>query len=225
MPTRSQQRDHTEAAIIEAGLQLLAEGGAEALTIRGLARKLVLVPSALYRYVRDRDDLLNLLLAHAHADLIATVQTAHDAVPRDDLRGRWRAFAHSLRSWSLGHRHEWLLIQSSAISGPGPRLPDTYGLHVLLLRLGADAEAAGRVPIRGERHGSAIPGLAAMLALAEVTASEQTVLAGLAAWHLLDGALYAELLQLAGRDLLDADAFFEAMIAETERLVFSPDPA
>ena len=55
MATRSERRDNTESAIIDAGLQLLAEGGAEALTIRGLARKLVLVPSALYRYVRNRE--------------------------------------------------------------------------------------------------------------------------------------------------------------------------
>lgn len=222
MATRSQRRDDTEAAIIEAGLQLLAEGGAEALTIRGLARKLVLVPSALYRYVRNRGDLLDLLLAHAHADLIHTVRAAHDAVPRDDLRGRWRAFAHSLRSWSLGHRHEWMLIQSIAIAGPGPQLHDTFALHVLLLRLGADTEAAGQAPIvLREREESAIPGLAAMLTLAGVNVSEQTVLAGLAAWHLLDGALYAELLQLAGRDLLDADAYFDAMVVATERLLFN----
>lgn len=85
MATRSERRDNTESAIIDAGLQLLAEGGAEALTIRGLARKLVLVPSALYRYVRNRDDLLNLLLTHARADLIEAVQAAHDAVPHHDL--------------------------------------------------------------------------------------------------------------------------------------------
>jgi AcrR family transcriptional regulator len=220
MATRSERRDNTESAIIDAGLQLLAEGGAEALTIRGLARKLVLVPSALYRYVRNRDDLLNLLLTHARADLIEAVQAAHDAVPHHDLSGRWRAFARSLRSWSLAHRHEWLLIQRTALTGTAPTTENTYALHVLLLRLGADAEAAGMAPALLPRGTSAgMPGLPVMLAMAGVHVSEQTVLAGLAAWHLLDGSIYAEVLSLAGRELIDADTYFDAMVAVTTRML------
>ena len=61
MPTRAEHRDTTESAIIAAGQRLLAEGGADALTIRGVARELDLVPSALYRYVTKREDLLDLL--------------------------------------------------------------------------------------------------------------------------------------------------------------------
>ena len=67
MPTRAEHRDTTESAIIAAGQRLLAEGGADALTIRGVARELDLVPSALYRYVTKREDLLDLLVQHAHA--------------------------------------------------------------------------------------------------------------------------------------------------------------
>ena len=84
MPTRAEHRDTTESAIIAAGQRLLAEGGADALTIRGVARELDLVPSALYRYVTKREDLLDLLVQHAHADLAASIQAAHDAVPRAD---------------------------------------------------------------------------------------------------------------------------------------------
>ena len=62
MPTRAEHRDTTESAIIAAGQRLLAEGGADALTIRGVARELDLVPSALYRYVTKREDLLDLLV-------------------------------------------------------------------------------------------------------------------------------------------------------------------
>jgi hypothetical protein len=53
--------------------------------------------------------------------------------------------------------------------------------------------------------------------------SEQTVLAGLAAWHLLDGALYDELLNPIGMPgMTEPDAYFEAMVAATERLVLAP---
>jgi AcrR family transcriptional regulator len=222
---RTEHRDTTEAAILAAGLRLLAQGGAEALTVRGLARELDLVPSALYRYVASREDLLTLLLTHAFSDLADTIQAAHDAVPRDDIRRRWRAFAHTLRNWSLAHRHEWVLIQRSMVAGPRPFGEHTFRLHLLLVRLGADAEAAGIHPVVARPGAtSAMPGLPALLVAAGVEVSEQTALAGLACWHLLDGALYNELLQLAGTELLEPDAYYEAMVSATERLLLGSAP-
>lgn len=225
MATRAQRRDTTEAAIVAAGLRLLAAGGAEELTIRGLARELDLAPSALYRYVTSRDDLLRLLLAHAHSDLVRTVQAAHDAVPREDVRGRWRAFAYTLRSWSLAHRHEWLLIQRSVIAGTPTFGEETFRIHLLLIRLGADGEAAGLRPViaqPGPRP--AMPGLPYLLNAAGAEVSEQTALAGLAAWHLLDGAIYSELLELAGTEMLDHDVYYDAMVSATELLLLPAAP-
>lgn len=222
MATRVQHRDTTEAAILKAGLRLLAAGGAEALTIRGVARELDLVPSALYRYVTSREDLLTLLLTHAYSDLADTLQAANDALPREDVTDRWRTFARTLRSWSLAHRHEWLLIQRSVVSGPRPFGAHTFRLHLMLIRLGADAEAVGLHPVISAPGAEpAIPGLPALLEAAGVQVSEQTALAGLAAWHLLDGAIYAELLQLAGAELINADAYYEAMVSATELLVLA----
>ncbi|MGC3994547.1 MAG: TetR/AcrR family transcriptional regulator [Propionicimonas sp.] len=220
MATRSQHRDTTEAAIVSAGLRLLAEGGAEELTVRGLARELHLVPSALYRYVTNREDLLSLLLTHAYSDLADTIQAAHDAVPCEDIVGRWRAFAFTLRGWSLAHRHEWLLIQRSVVSGPRPFGEHTFRLHWLLLKLGADAEAAGLHPsVCAPTEKPVMPGLPDLLTASGAHVSEQTVLAGLAGWHLLDGVLYTELLQLAGSELMDPEAYYAAMVSATEILV------
>ena len=224
MGTRAQRRDTTEAAILAAGLRLLAEGGSEALTVRGLARELTLAPSALYRYVHSREDLLALLLGHAYADLADSIQAAHDAVPRADLRGRWRAFAHTLRNWSLAHRHEWILIQSAVVAGPLPFTENTFRLHLLLIRLGADAERAGILPtISAPRDEPVIRGLPVLEMMAGVEVREQTMLSGLAAWHLLGGALYAELLGLAGTEMMDADAYYDAMVSATELLLLGPE--
>ena len=45
----------------------------------------------------------------------------------------------------------------------------------------------------------------------------------MAAWHLLDGALYDELLNPIGMPgMTEPDAYFEAMVAATERLVLAP---
>ncbi len=223
MGTRAERRDTTEAAILAAGLRLLAEGGSDALTVRGLARELGLAPSALYRYVRSRKDLLNLLLRHAHNELADEIEAAQAALPADDLRGRWRAFAHTLRTWSLTHRHEWLLIQSSVVAGPEPVDDHTLRLHLILLRLAAAGEAAGLRPaVCRPRAEPIMPGFPALLAASGLKVSEQTAMAGLAAWHLLDGAIYAELLRLAGMELVDPGAYYAAMVSATELLIFGP---
>lgn len=225
MVTRAERRGTTEAAILAAGLELLAAGGSDALTVRGLARELGLAPSALYRYVRSRDDLLAVLLRHAYTDLADAIDAAHDAVPREDVRGRWRAFAFTLRSWSVAHRHEWLLIQRAVLAGPLPFTENTFRLHLLLIRLGADAEAAGIYPtVSTPGDAPVILGLPTLTMMAGVSIREQTMLAGLAAWHLLDGALFTELLGLAGAELMDADAYYDAMVSATERLLLESGP-
>jgi AcrR family transcriptional regulator len=226
-----EHRDTTEAAILAAGLSLLAEGGAEALTVRGLARELSLVPSALYRYVRDRKDLLRLLISHVHTDLADTVEAAINAVPAEDLRGRWRAFAFALRTWALAHPHEWVLVYGTPSPEYQPPADLSYQpasrMHLMLIGLGAGIEAAGihpRVWTPGDRP--AIPYLADYLELSgSHEISEQTALAGMAGWHLLGGAIYAEQFRQVGMDMIDPDPYYDAMVAASERLIFGDPPS
>ena len=230
MGKRAEHREATEAAIVTAGLRLLSERGVDALTVRGLARELSLVPSALYRYVKSREDLLALLVSHAYNDVADTLEAAHDAVPADDLLGRWRAFAHALRSWSVAHPHEWALTQGAPIRDFGVVADYSFEpalrVHRLLLRLAADAEAAGLRPTVGRViRPSPLPGYPAILQIAGREISEQTILAGLAAWHLLAGALYAEHFRQVGSELVDHALYYEAMIAATERLLLEPPPS
>lgn len=228
MGKRADHRETTEAAILAAALKLLAEGGEAALTVRGVARELSLVPSALYRYVRSRGDLLRILIAHVHDDLADEVEKAQAAVPVADLRGRWRAFAHSLRRWALAHPQEWRLIMGAPSPDYSPPADHTFApgarIHLLLLRIGVDLEAAGIQPARARPPArTAIPGLAAYVELGGVAGiSEPTALAGLAGWHLLDGAVYAELFRLTGMDMVDPDAYYDAMVAASEVLLFGP---
>jgi AcrR family transcriptional regulator len=226
---RDEHRDTTEAAILAAGLRVLAEGGADSITVRGIARELSLVPSALYRYVGSREDLLRLLITHAYNDLADAVESADRTVPVDELRARWRAFARALRRWAVDHPHEWALTQGAPIHGFGAAADYTFQpalrVHRLLLQLAADAEAAGLRPALAAPAGpSVLPGLPSILKLAGRPVSEQTILAGLAAWHLLAGALYAEQFRQVGSDLVDHEPYYDVMIAATERLLFG-DPA
>jgi len=227
MGKRADHRETTERAILDAGLQLLAEGGASGLTVRGLARVLGMAPSGLYRYAANRDELLTLLIAHAHGDLADHVRAAHDGVDAADLRGRWRAIAHAIRQWSLAHPHEFALIFGTPVPGyhapperteePGTRVP------LLLARLGADAEAAGVGPALGERFdtaaaGGAAPALA-FIARAGVTLSAPTALAGISAWQLVMGSVLSEQFGYLGHDGLDFTSAFDGVVLAGEHLI------
>ena len=90
---RARNRAGIEAELRAAAGRQLAEVGAAALSLRAVARELGMVPSALFRYVSGRDELLTVLIIDAYDDLGSYVEAAEAAVPRADYRGRWRAIA------------------------------------------------------------------------------------------------------------------------------------
>jgi len=230
MGKRSEHRETTERAILDAGLSLLASGGQEALTIRGLARRLSLAPSALYRYVANRDELLTLLIAHSHNDLADAVELAHAAVEPSDLRGRWRAVAHAIRDWSREHRFEFELIFGTPVRGYAapPERTTEPGTRVLFLlaRIGPDVERAGfavpRPPGLVAAATESLPGVLAAAAGAGLTMAPETAMDGLAAWHLVMGAVSSELFGYLGRGTVDSDRFFDAIVLIGEQLLFGP---
>ncbi|MFH8409802.1 TetR/AcrR family transcriptional regulator [Streptomyces sp. NPDC018019] len=67
----------SQEAIIAAAQRLLAEEGADSLSMRRLAKELDSTPMAIYHHVRDKDELL-LLLLEAHAQSIP-----HPELPED----------------------------------------------------------------------------------------------------------------------------------------------
>ena len=228
MGKRAEHRETTERAILDASLRLLAEGGATGLTVRGLARELGMVPSGLYRYAANRDDLLTLLIAHAHGDLADHVRAAHDRVDATDLRGRWRAVAHGIRDWSLAHPHEFALIFGTPVPGyhAPPERTEEPGTRVVLLlaRLGADAEAAGVHPALGEPfEKAAAAGAAPALAFLEpaaVVLTASTALAGIAAWQLVMGSVLSEQFGYLGHEGLDFAPAFDGVVLAGEQLIF-----
>jgi AcrR family transcriptional regulator len=85
----------TRARIVETGLALLAERGADGLNMRALADALGTAPMSLYRHVRSKDDLLKAI--------VASVLERHDfELP---ARGSWTeriaAWMHALRTQLL----------------------------------------------------------------------------------------------------------------------------
>lgn len=217
-----------QSAILNGGLRLLAVGGTDALTVRGLARELDVVPSALYRYVADRDDLLTMLIVHAHGDLADHVQSAHDEVTPTDLRGRWRALTRAIRQWAVGHPHEFALIYGTPVPGYHPPADQTgepsVRVFFVLASLGVAAEQVDAMADHdapfAERAEAATTGLMTYAADAGLTLRPATALVGIAAWHMLMGALFTELFGHLGSDTLDGEAYYDEIVLIGEELLF-----
>ncbi|MEU1209146.1 TetR/AcrR family transcriptional regulator [Nocardia sp. NPDC005825] len=120
----------------------LATDGAN-LSLRGVARDLGIVASALYRYFPSRDDLLTALILDGYRSLGAAATAAHDAAPANNPRAQWLSVCTAVRDWALANPTEYGLLYGSPI--PGYDAPkDTVGpaATVVLLLAGIATRAA-----------------------------------------------------------------------------------
>ena len=218
---RDARRAQGRADLLAAARDELAEAGAAGLAIRSVARRMGMAPSALFRYISGRDELLTWLIVDAYNDLGTTVEAAEADVPRDDLRGRWRALAASFRGWAHEHPHEYALLYGSPVpdyDAPGDTTNDP-GTRVtnLLVALGQESPDPGP-PFPG------LPDAAPLDALADTTgmpAMDATrLLCGLLAWTSLVGAVSSELFEQIGADMARLDILFDATVAQGEWLLF-----
>ncbi|MGQ4618570.1 WHG domain-containing protein [Nocardia sp. R7R-8] len=137
---RARVRSEMTEEIKAVARRRLAVDGAN-LSLRGVARDMDLVPSALYRYFPSRDDLLTALILDAYRALAAEAEAADAKPPATDLRGRWLAVCSSVRDWALTHPAEYGLLYGSPV--PGYSAPaDTVGpATAVVFRLVAIAQA------------------------------------------------------------------------------------
>ncbi|WP_442941856.1 TetR/AcrR family transcriptional regulator [Nocardia sp. NBC_00416] len=116
----------------------LATDGAAALSLRAVARDLGVVSSAVYRYVRSRDELLTLLVVDGYDALGDAVDTALAAAPDDPIE-QFRVTARAVRAWGLAEPAWYGLLFGTPVPGyaaPADRTV-TPGTRVIatLLRL------------------------------------------------------------------------------------------
>jgi AcrR family transcriptional regulator len=113
---RARVRSEMSQEIKEVARKHLAADGAN-LSLRGVARDMGIVASALYRYFPSRDALLTALITDAYDALGVAATEAEAAVPRTDLRGRWLAVCRAVRAWALSHPAEYGLLYGSPVPG------------------------------------------------------------------------------------------------------------
>lgn len=77
--SREQRHERTRQSILNAAITLIAEKGADKLSLRGIARKINHSPAGLYEYFASKDEIINAVCTESNARLYAYLQ----AVPVD----------------------------------------------------------------------------------------------------------------------------------------------
>ena len=130
----------------------LAMNGVADLSLRGVARDLDIVASALYRYFPSRDALLTALLVDAYQELADAAAQGEAAIPRDDLRGRWLAIGRAVRTWALANPAEYGLLYGTPIPGyaaPQDTVEPATQVILLMVAILRDAATQGTLtPVR-----------------------------------------------------------------------------
>ncbi len=180
-----------ERRILEVARGHLSSHGAAALSLRAVARDVGVAPSALYRYVSDRDELLTLLVVDAYSHLSTSVL---DRIPEDEVpEQQVRALATQMRMWALAHPAQWGLIYGTPV--PGYRAPASQTSIPGTVLMKRAVQIVGDAV--GDGQGVAEdPSLAGFLSHArtalENDASDRTLAAAIHVWTLIIGAISAE---------------------------------
>jgi AcrR family transcriptional regulator len=124
------RRTLSERAILDAALALLAERGADAVTIRGIAARVGVAPNAVYTYFPDKAAVVRGLAEH----LLGRVDHDRFTDPSQPWRERVRALALELRAELLAHPGSVHLML-----GHPPDGPHTRAVRETLLAVLADA--------------------------------------------------------------------------------------
>lgn len=199
----------------------LAEHGSAALSLRAVAREVGLVSSAVYRYFASRDELLTALIIDAY-DAVGAVAEATETARRRDVVDRWLALSGAIRRWARDHVHEYALIYGSPVPGyiaPTDTVASASRVSLVFLRIVAAGVASGEIERgpTGRIPRTVRSDLSGLRASTGLDIPDAVLLRALAVWSQLFGALNLELFGHLHNVIHDADAYFEAQMAQAAR--------
>lgn len=202
--THAQARAEMRDGILRLGREQLATRSAADLSVREIARGLGVASSAVYRHVKNRDELVTLLVIDAYNDLAdAVVPLPHS----DDAErlSQLSSLAHRVRSWAVANPSRWALIYGTPVPGyaapPDETTPAGTRVMVALLEILSRGTLSDQAPTP--------PPSTALAAELQSSAGElgmsqlppQLLAAGVDAWISLVGTVSAEVFNQLGSDL------------------------
>lgn len=222
---RARARAALTEEIKQVAKRQIAEAGAAGISLRAIARELGMVSSALYRYCAGRDELLTALIVDAYSDVAAAAEQA--VREPGEFVARWVAMACGIRDWARAHPHDYALIYGSPV--PGYRAPaETVpaAARVALVPLGLLEEGSRSGQVRAS-PGARLPtvlqhDLSALRTELGLSAPNEVLARGLAAWSQLLGSVSLELFGHFHNVINDYDAFFVFQMTQAARRLATP---
>jgi AcrR family transcriptional regulator len=206
---RARVRAEITAEILAAAREELVTTGAAGLSLRSVARRLGMVPSALYRYFPSRDALLTALIVDAYEAVGAAAETAAGSTQEPPM-SRWLALSRAVRIWAAEHPQQWALIYGSPVTGyEAPRdtvvaaLQITYAVAAIFSEAKAAGDSLPDPPV-------GLAGIVAPMGTELLPGRPpQAVVAALLAWTQLIGMVSLELFGHYKGATTDFEAVFE----------------
>ncbi|WP_454617597.1 TetR/AcrR family transcriptional regulator [Bradyrhizobium cenepequi] len=99
-------------ALVDAALQLVDEGGPDAVSVREAARRAGVSPGAPFRHFPSRDALMNAVAEEAQRRFRAEIQAAMDTASAGDPLARFRAFGLAYVRWAMKNPAHFEIISS-----------------------------------------------------------------------------------------------------------------
>lgn len=111
---RERQRESTYVDIVRAARELLVDSAD--LSLRAVAAKMGMTAPALYRYVANYQELVDLVAFEVDKAATETFAAAADALDPDDAPGRLIAATTEFRQWALANPHEFTIVFANPIA-------------------------------------------------------------------------------------------------------------
>jgi AcrR family transcriptional regulator len=216
---REKARAELTREVKDVARRLIERDGAAALSLREVSREMGMGASTLYRYFRNRDELLTALIIDAFNQLGGAAEEAEAAARRAgaDCGARWLAACRAVRGWALEHPHEFALVYGSPVSGyeaPGDTIGPATRINRVLAAILADAMGSGEL----RPPASVLPGprLIAPEVLRSYAAPpppyEDLIERSLVLWISLIGTISFELFGHLHNTVTDYAAYFDAAV-------------
>ncbi len=214
--------------IVRIGRRHLALHGAAGLSLRAVARDLGVVSSAVYRYVKNRDELLTLLVVDGYNALGESVDAALKAVPDDDFYGQFQALGRAVREWGLAEPARYGLLFGSPVPGyqAPPEQTTAPGTRVIgqLVRIFQGAQQAGALVAQSGPAGRPTDALAAdfnaVRAELGLPLDDASLTRGVLVWAALFGVVNFEVFgQYGPATFSDPAALFDAHLQLLAQMV------
>jgi AcrR family transcriptional regulator len=119
---RDRLRAETSAEIKTIALKHLSANGADAISLRAIAREMGMTAGAIYSYYTNRDELITALITDVYGALADAMEAAYENVPPRDPAARVLAVGQAYRQWALANPEEFRLIYGDPV--PGYQPPD-----------------------------------------------------------------------------------------------------